>query len=358
MKKSSQIFDPQIDKLLSSVGGLNFSNGKQLFSAKELYTLNSAFRRHYKTTSTGSSPTTGASTSRTVFDSKGFLSEYKGTKYEGAAKALVADYYGEASTPTARLIAKKAKEIGIAMAPSVDKLSLAKYNYQTEFLAQRMPERQTQIGTLDKTNKADLANLNKLIGNKLAQYNTYGALDSAKKGDFDPDELSKLIKDSKSSYTIEKRYDGSASLIVSSGSSKQIIPMNASEMNAFFPNYAKRNPVEGIKYAVLSSPNHTTNLKGGGNDASAAVNAYLIGYDVPNLASTKLAHMVRLDVEGSPFNDGSNEDKYSVRMYVNDNGHWKTDILTQQGYITEAGIISVLGNIGPKTISDFLKKNK
>jgi hypothetical protein len=244
------------------------------------------------------------------------------------------------------------------MSSAVGDIATKKYNYQTEFLAKRMPERQTQIGTLDKSNKVDVANINGLIGTKLEQYKKYGALDSARKEDFDPTTLSTVLKDSKASYLIEKKFDGSANLIVTNGVTRQVVPMTASEMSSFFPNYAKRNPVEGIKYAVLSSPNHTTNLKGGGTDASAAVNAYLSGYDVPSLANTKLAQMVRMDVEGSPFNDGSNNDKYSVRMYVNDNGHWKTDILTQEGYVSEAGIISILNNVGPKTISDFLKKNK
>lgn len=358
VKESSRLFDPQMDKVFSNVGGLNFANGKQLFSAKELYNLNSSFKRYFKQTPEGASGPTGAIRYKNIFDSKSFLNEYKGTKYEGAAKALVADYYGGATTPTAKLIAKKAKEVGLAMSSTVGDIATKKYNYQTEYLAKRMPERQTQIGTLDKSNKVDVANINGLIGTKLEQYKKYGALDSARKEDFDPETLGKVLKDSKASYLIEKKFDGSANLIVTNGVTRQVVPMTASEMGAFFPNYAKRNPVEGIKYAVLSSPNHTTNLKGGGNDASAAVNAYLSGYDVPNLASTRLAQMVRMDVEGSPFNDGSNNDKYSVRMYVNDNGHWKTDVLTQEGYVSEAGIISILNNIGPKTISDFLKKNK
>lgn len=359
VKESSKLFDPQMNKLFASTGGLNFSNGKQLFSSKELWTVHNSFGKYFKQTQAGASGPTGAIRYKNVFDSKGFLNEYKGTKYEGVAQALVADYNRSSNmTPTAKLIAKKAKEIGVAMSPSVGQIASAKYNYQTEYLAQRMPERQTQIGTLDKSNKNDLSGINGLIGNKLVQYNKYGALNSAREEDFDPDTLSKVIKDSKASYTIEKKYDGSANMIITSGATKQIIPMTAAEMSSFFPNYAKRNPVEGFKYAILSSPNHTTNISGGGDDASAAVNAYLSGYDVPGLASTKLANIVRLDVEGSPFNDGSDNDKYSVRMYVNDNGHWKTDILNQKGYVNDAGVMSILNNIGSGTVSDFLKKNK
>jgi hypothetical protein len=359
VKESSRLFDPEMDKVFSKVGGLSLPNGKQLFSAKELWTVNNSFGKYFKQVQAGASGPTGAIRYKNVFNSEGFLNEYKGTKYEGVAQSLVADYNRSSNmSPTAKLIAKKAKQIGATMSSSVGDIAAKKYNYQTEYLAKRMPERQTQIGTLDKSNKVDVANINGLIGTKLEQYKKYGALDSTRKEDFDPETLGKVLKDSKASYLIEKKFDGSANLIVTNGVTRQVVPMTASEMGSFFPNYAKRNPVEGIKYAVMSSPNHTTNLKGGGNDASAAVNAYLSGYDVPNLASTKLAQMVRMDVEGSPFNDGSNNDRYSVRMYVNDNGHWKTDIITQEGYVTEAGIISILNNVGPKTISDFLKKNK
>jgi hypothetical protein len=133
--------------------------------------------------------------------------------------------------------------------------------------------------------------------------------------------------------------------------------MTTNEFSSFFPDYAQTHPLNSVKYAVMSSPNHTTNLAGG-NDESAAVNAYFTGYNIPGLAKTAIAPKVRLDVEGNPFNNGGPSDKYSVRMYVYDGNTWKTDILNQQGFLTEDGVIGVINNIGTNTVEDLLKKNR
>jgi hypothetical protein len=141
------------------------------------------------------------------------------------------------------------------------------------------------------------------------------------------------------------------------GGARQIVPMNSSEFAAFFPKYAVSNPINEIKYAVLASPNHTTNLKGG-NDAANAVNAYMSGYNIPGLANTAIAPLVRLDVEGDPDNDGSAGDKFVVRMYVNNNGDWKTTTLNQNRYVSEDGVQGIINNIGTHTVDDLLKQVK
>jgi hypothetical protein len=105
---------------------------------------------------------------------------------------------------------------------------------------------------------------------------------------------------------------------------------------------------------VLSSPNGTTNAIGA-RDATGAVNAYFSGHTLPGLAGTRIAPLVRVDVEGSPTNDGGPNDQYQVRMYGNNNGTWIDKILNDKGYANEAGVQAILNSIGTKTFEDLLK---
>jgi hypothetical protein len=114
--------------------------------------------------------------------------------------------------------------------------------------------------------------------------------------------------------------------------------------------------VNDIKYAVLGSPNKTTNISGV-KDASAAVNAYLSGESLPQLRGTSVSPLVRLDVDGSPFNDGSGNDRYVVRMYVNNNGEWLTRTLTPD-YVNDATMQSIINGIGTSTVDEILKQNR
>jgi hypothetical protein len=355
-------FDKQIDQALGSELGVTFKDGATLYTAKQLYDFSKQLNDFYKTSpkATGTfkeKQDIGRQDIQTSLDVNALLSSYKGTKQEPLARAFAKRYLGEELSATEKVLINRTNTITQKFDPQIAQITNNKLQTQSDYLAQRMPERQTAIGTLDlKTNKQDASMVEQLIGNKLIEL-SQGGVDVEKAGQFDPSTLQKFRKDPQATYTIEKKYDGSANLIITSDGAQQIVPMNASEFSSYFPAYSRKNPVNDIKYAVLASPNKTTNLIGG-TDASAGVNAYLSGYDLPNLSSTGLAPMVRVDVEGSPFNDGSANDKFQVRMYVNDNGHWKTDIITQQGYVTDAGVRDVLNNIGPNTVSDLLKKNK
>jgi hypothetical protein len=227
-----------------------------------------------------------------------------------------------------------------------------------------MPERQIKVGTLDMdNNKIDKARVEQLIGNKFREYASYGkgAVDTRKRGDFNPDTINDWRTGKGSAgliYTVEKNYDGSANLIIQKGKDSQVVPMTTSEFSAFFPNYAVSHGLDQIKMATLSSANHTTNVLGTRGQASGAVNAYFSGYDIPGLRESSIAPTVRLDVEGSPNNDGGAADKYQVRMYVYDGQVWKTSILNQKGYATEDGVQAILQNIGTETVSNVLKSNR
>jgi hypothetical protein len=358
----SKKFDEQFIKTLSSEQGINFNNGKPLYTAPELFEVSKDIGNFYKTSGGkgGSAYATGA----TTFDSQGLLNKYKNTKYAPIAQAYVKNYLGQPLTATEKAIVGKGNQISQKYSSVLGKTLEEKSNYQSDELARLMPERQIKVGTLDiDNNKIDKARVEQLIGNKFREYASFGegAVDTKNRGDFDPDVINEWRTgkgNDKLIYTIEKNYDGTANLIIQKGTQSQVVPMNSREFGAFFPNYAMSHGLDQIKMATLGSANHTTNVLGTRGDASGAVNAYFSGYDIPGLRDSQIAPMVRLDVEGDPKNDGGAGDLYQVRMYAYDGQIWKTAILNQKGYVTEDGVQAILQNIGTKTVSDVLKFNR
>jgi len=359
----SAVYDKKLNDMLASENGIVFKDGSK-YSAKELYDFDRDASTYYRTASGGASSLAGGSMGMgggggggSYFDSGALMKKYRGTKYEGLAKIYSKHYYGEALSPGETVIWDQSTKVGSKYREAGMSIYNEKQKFQADYLAKKMPERQTQIGTLSKDNKIDMDHVDQLIGNKIKEYSDYGAINGLRnKSDFDPATVGELQGEKDVKYNIEKKYDGSANLTIFAKGKTQIIPMTSAEFAAFFPNYHRNNPINDIKYVVLASPNHTTNLLGG-SDESAAVNAYMSGYNIPNLANTAIAPLVRLDVEGSPYNDGGASDGFVVRMYVNTKDGWKTDILSQEGYISEAAVQQVINNIGPTTVSDLLKKN-
>lgn len=82
-----------------------------------------------------------------------------------------------------------------------------------------------------------------------------------------------------------------------------------------------------------------------GSEASA-LNARFSGEQLPLFSGTGLAPLVRFDVEGASTNIGDENDKYQLRMYVFNNGQWKSDIINKQGFATYGGIMDMMRNIG------------
>ncbi len=350
---NSKKFDEQISKALSKEKGVNFSNGKQLYSAEELMSVMTDARKFIKM----ETPQFGGAQPQIEFDSQGLLARYKGTKYEPLARAYAKRQTGQQLTATEKGMMDAAVPLYTKYQPVIGQTVKDKLKYQSEELAKRMPEYQVAIGTIDSKNENVKRRIDNLIGNKFDEFRRVGQVDVERKEQFSPDTITELQKNPNTKYTIEKKYDGSANMIITDGSTTQIVPMTASEFGAFFPSYAQNHPLNSVKYAVMASPYGTTNLAGG-KDGSAAVNAYFTGYNIPGLSKTAIASKVRLDVEGNPFNNGGPNDKYSVRMYVYDGNTWKTDILNQQGYLTEDGVLGVINNIGTNTVEDLLKKNR
>lgn len=357
--EGSKQFDQQIGKIMGSEAGINFKGGKQLYSAEELFTVVNDAASFTK--SQGRSVVTGldlrAGAQNVKLDSEGFMAKYRGTKYEPIAKAYVKRFEGQPLTAFEQTLMERGIGLNKKYRPIAEGVINQKIQYQSAELAKRMPEYQVAVGTVNIKDDKIKTRVDNLLGNKFREFETLGQVDVERKEQFSPSTIVELQKNPNTKYTIEKKNDGSANMIITDGSTTQIVPMNSNEFSAYFPEYSKTHPLNSIKYAVLASPNGTTNLAGG-SDGSAAVNAYFTGYNIPGLAKTSIAPKVRLDVEGNPFNNGGPNDKYSVRMYVFDNGVWKTDILNQQGYLTEDGVLGVINNIGTNTVEDLLKKNR
>ena len=352
--KASGNLDVKISDALKNQGGvIDNRTGKEIVSSKDLFEMDNAVRNAM----TFPTATAGGVQPRPTFNAAGFLNAYKGTKLEGIANAYAKKAQGQPLSAGEQVIVSRGQEIGRQVAPVVANLVKEKAALETDYLSKRMPVRQTQVGTISMSNKQDNDRVEQLIGNKLLQAAELGGVNVMDKADFNSETIEKLRKDPKATYTIEKKYDGSANLIMTGSGLRQIVPMNSSEFASFFPKYAVSNPSNEIKYAVLASPNHTTNLKGG-SDGASAVNAYMSGYNIPGLANTSVAPLVRLDVEGSPDNDGSAGDKFVVRMYVNNNGDWKTTTLNQNRYVSEDGVQGIINNIGTHTVDDLLKQVK
>lgn len=359
--EASKQFDDTLANIYKGEKGILDSFGREIYTATELGDIKSSLATRFTEFTKFPFPTSRAGTIPTPKTNiEGFLNEYRGTKMEPVAIAFAKQEQGLPLSSDERKVINRANELGYELGPKRMSVSEAKFKFQSNYLAQRMPERQTQIGTLNVNNskpddRVDEAAVEQLLGAKLVEYEQAGQVDSEKAAKFDPAVIAKFKKDKEATYTLEKRYDGSASLVIASGGETQTVPMTADEFSTFFPNYTRTNPIEDIKYAILGSPNKTTNISGNKGDG---VNAYITGYSLPGIANTALAPIVRVDVEGSPFNIGDNKDKYVVRMYVNDNGIWKSDVITQNGYINESEMQTVLQSIGTKTVDDLLKKNK
>jgi hypothetical protein len=347
VRNGSQIFDTAIKTALMAEKGINLPNGQQLYSPEELFNIENSANQFVTVT-----PARRHQPQKTSFDSQGFLNKWKGTKYEAVANAYNKAQTNQPLTPDEQKMVYRAKDLGGKYNSILKNVVDQKLQYESSVLAKSMPERQVVVGTLNMSNEVDKARVQNLIGNKFYEYRQNGQVDVQNKSLFDPEDIAALQKDPQTKYTIEKKYDGSANLVLDNGTKKQVVPMNSNEFPAFFSDYAVNSPADNFKYAVLASPSRTTNLSGG----TSAVNAYMTGYSIGGLANTPLAGKTRIDIEGSTNNTGGASDKYQVRMYFNDNGVWKDAILNQQGYVTEDGVLGILNNIGPATVQSLLKQ--
>ena len=266
------------------------------------------------------------------------LATYKGTKYEGLLLDLMNDE---------TYLRTFDRQIGGATSAILKE----KKAFQQREIGKIMPQYQTAVTTLNTGDKGTKASVDKVIGDMYALYDSLGALDTRTKKEFDPATISdwrtgKGGGDLK--YVLRKSEDNSSAYLeIYKGREKQRIPLNQRQFQKYFPSASQVSPMENIKYVINGSPMKTTNSMNLKEDSpAAAMNAAFTGEMLPLLAGTGLAPLIRFDVEGDEDNIGDENDLYQLRMYVNDNGVWKSDIVNKQGYATYGGLRDVITNIG------------
>ena len=355
-------FQTKVTDMFRGVAGYNNTAGEEVYSAEELYKVRSMLGEYVKIDPSGAAAGVGGST----LDKQGFLKAVP-VKLRGLANDLVAVYEAQPGRyPTQEQLQKKASltsrqqtlwnrsgEIVTNYKPQIANTYAQAQSTASAFLAKRMPEFQTTFGTLNMGDKTTAQRVNELIGNATKYYDQFGSLDVNSPGDFSPSKATEIQKEGKSKFVIEKNFDGTGKLLLFGESgSKQVIPMSESDMNAYFPSMAKSSFMTKVKFDVLSSPELTTNIIGRGKP----VGAPMTGYDIPGLQSGGYAPFTRLDIEGSFNNDGSESDRFAVRMYVYDKDVWKDAYLNQQGFVGASGVEAILKEIGALTVQDVLSQ--
>lgn len=327
-------YQKQLNDMLASEPGLVINaNGKFInFTAKELFDYNRLKDKYMKL-----SPDREMAE---MYANQSLSLKYKGTKY-----ALL--------SPNNTVIQTKLAKIDNKFKTKASQIYSTLNDAQSKYIMSKMPEYQTQVGTVNLANENVVNKLNALLTLKATQYAQYGALDKDRPDDYDPDEVATIRKnESKTAgYQIVKKYDGSAILVLTDGKTVQKVPISQSEMNTYFPEYSRRNIVSDIKSAVIASPNMTTNLAG----TMDPVNARMTGFSMPGLAGSGLEEKVRYDVIGSPFNDGGDNDKFQLVMYFNSSKGWITKVVNESEYATEQGVSNMINAVNPYTINTMLK---
>lgn len=340
--------DNQINNLFIGQSGISVGGG-QTFSAKELYEARAALNR-YQTVNRPGGP--GGAGSVQINEQE-YLNSLP-AKLKPVGRIILKWNKGEQLSAGEKVIMNRSQEIVRTFRPQAEALVTQGLKQQSEYLSRYMPEVQTTFGTLNMGDKVTKVRTENLIGNAIKRFDELGALDVTNPGDFSKNTISEWAKKGLENLQIvaEKRYDGSGQLVIYNEGAKQIIPLTADQLAAYYPNVAKNSFMTNVKYMTLSSPGKTTNAVKKGDP----VNAYMSGYDIPGLRQSGYAPKVRLDVEADADNDGSDRDRFQVRMYVYDGSNWKNAVLNQQGYVNASGVEEIFNGIGPTTVKDVLNR--
>jgi len=354
VSKGSQEISKGLDKAMEKEPGLKLPNGTTLFSARDLQDVAATYSGSLKVQGGGF----GQPAATVTLDEAKFMDSFKGGPKEKIAQAFYKKHKGFALTPTEQQITRVASDLAKKYSVPAKDINKKRLEYESNSLLKYDIKRQEQIGTLNPQNKEDEASIAQLLGNKFKDYNTVGAADTYEKGDFSPEVITswrtgKGAADLK--YTVVKKSDGSADLHIINGEAEQVVPMSVSDVQTFFPSVGKTHPLAAAKSAIDQSMTHTTNAAGVRGNPAGAVGAMFSGYDLPQFRKTALAPLIRYDIEGRTSNDGSNNDRYQIQMYVNKNGVWKPAILNQAGYVSLDDVQLILSNVGTQTINEILK---
>ena len=374
VEQGSKQFDVKLDDALKTVKGVADASGKTLFTAKDLYDVDQIISKYYKlpTTSPGvfggiaGSGGIGGGGGVPVFNEEAFRKSIgNDPKKVAIGNALIKRIKGESLTPTERIIADRMTQVHREVDPKVESIEKEKLDYQAATISKYDPSFQQQVGTINKNNKSDMAILDNLIGNTISKLNTPGFGADLQPGEkLDAVTLSKMrAKDAEGKMNVTpiiiKNNDGSALVELHQGDAVQTIHVSAGNFAKYYPEYAKSNPFTNDFAAVASTKNKTTNTgKGPGNTPADAVTAAHTGYEIPGLKGTPWASKVRYDIIGDTHNDGSEDDRFGIRLFIHDNGQW-IPVDSKGGFRSGASVQQDIEQlIGPDTISGLLKKHK
>lgn len=355
--------DDKIQTTLKGVGGVVDTNGREIYSGRELYDAFNTFNRFRDASGAGTlgKYTTGGLSAGGAggklymkIDEEGYINSLP-ERLKNLGRTIIKMDRGEGLTSTERSIVNRMHTIHNQFNPQISEYSAEAFKRQSGYLAQHMPEVQSRYGSLNMRDKTTNTHVENLINNSIKAYNDYGHLDTENPSDFNPSTITswRSGKDKETlAYVAEKQYDGSGRLIIYNGNAKQIIPLTATQLATYFPNVAKTSMMTDARYQIQSSPDGTTNSLGIGNVAGA----YYSGYDIGGLKQSSYAPRVRVDVEGASENIGDASDRYQVRMYAYDGSSWRSVILNQHGFVNAAGVEDIMNGIGPTTVRDVLNR--
>ena len=347
-------FDDAVDKIVNTVPGY-IKNGKEVYTAKELKDVTSDVNRFSSSLVLNKFgvPVSGGAT-----DWDKMKKTYANSKYLPIINALEKrQKFGLASLQGDEMqIAKTLDNVSSEIMDKSGKILKDKANFINTELGKIMPQYQDEVGSLNKEDKVTMGKVDDLISNMYGiASNLGGKIDSDK---FDPTTITewrtgKQAGDLK--YVVKRKADMSqGTLQIINGDQVQEIPLNSVQLGRYFPQAAKGHPLDGAKFMIMGSATKTTNAVGavdGGPEG--ALNAAFTGDQLPLLTGSKYASLVRFDIEGANDNIGGDDDLYQLRMYVNDNGVWKDDIVNKQGYAKLDGIFQIMQSVGTKKYEEI-----
>jgi len=339
----STVFNRDLDKVLAGAPGVTFANGSSMYTGKELFEVQAAAKELTKYNATLG----GYATSKIDVDA--LVNKFRGTRLAPLAIAIAKSEKGAALTPTEKTLLSQSRSVYGSYKGAADDIFKKKSTFESNMINTYLPERQMKIGTINPDNKVDQASMAMLMDLKAGQFDQLGALDTNKPDDYSPAEWQKLRASKTAQQLVYKNPDGSATVSLIDGDTKQSFPVTAKELAIYFPKIARQHPMDNVKFQIRSSPAGTTNTASLTDDPGAAVTARYTGYHLPGLKGTNLAPLFRYDIEGG------GEDEYQLRAWVNDNGVWKGKVLNQAGYATADGLVRMMNNIGPATVQEMLK---
>jgi hypothetical protein len=352
-------FDTKIDKVLINEPGLTNASGQQIFSAKDLYEVKNLVVNNSKSIHTGAGHYESSINSDAIFKAVG-----NNPQKLAIATALIKKYKNDPTlTSTENSIYNKSLSIANKVGGSIGKIVEDKAKYQSDTIAKYDTYYQQQVGTIDPKNESDMSRLDNVIGNAIALASVPGyGIDLSSGQKFNVDNLAKMRAkgaDGKInvSANIIKNYDGSALIEVHQGSAVETIPLTAGDFAKFYPDYVKSNPFTEDFAAVAVSKNKTTNTgQGPGNTEADAVTAAHTGYEIPGLRGTPWENNVRYDIIGDVHNDGGEDDRFGITLFINHNNKW-IPVTSLGGPKSGASVQQdIEENIGPDTINRLVKK--